>query len=89
MDPYSVLLPESKTAMDAISIIDKSEAKIALVKDKNESIVGTITDGDIRRALLCGEGLDCPVNKIMNKNFKYIISMTIKKSISLSKLRKI
>ena len=27
MDPYSVLLPESKTAMDAISIIDKSEAK--------------------------------------------------------------
>ena len=72
MDPYSVLLTESKTAMDAISIIDKSEAKIALVKDKNESIVGTITDGDIRRALLCGEGLDCPVNKIMNKNFKYI-----------------
>ena len=43
-----------------------------MVKDKNESIVGTITDGDIRRALLCGEGLDCPVNKIMNKNFKYI-----------------
>ena len=58
MDPYSILLPQSKTAMDAISIIDKSEAKIALVKD-NESIIGTITDGDIRRALLCGEGLDC------------------------------
>ena len=89
MDPYSILLPQSKTAMDAISIIDKSEAKIALVKDNNESIIGTITDGDIRRALLCGEGLDCPVIKIMNKNFKFIYIDEYKENtISLLKLIK-
>ena len=89
MDQYSTILQKSKTAMDAISIIDKSEAKIALVKDNNESIIGTITDGDIRRALLCGEGLDCSVTKIMNKNFKYIyIDEYRENSISLLKLIK-
>lgn len=72
MDPSKLFLTEINTAKDALSIIDKTEAKIALVKDKNNNLLGTLTDGDIRRAILKGEGLDCPVKKIMNKNFKYI-----------------
>ena len=34
--------------------------------------MGTITDGDIRRALLDGATVDYPVEKVMNKDFLFI-----------------
>tara|TARA_B100000674_G_scaffold474137_1_gene465780 strand:- start:377 stop:1432 length:1056 start_codon:yes stop_codon:yes gene_type:complete len=55
--------------LDAIRIIDKGAAQIALVVDENERLVGTLTDGDIRRGLLHGETLDTHVEKLMNRQF--------------------
>ncbi len=46
---------------DAIVCIDRDEAKIALVVDEERRLVDTITDGDVRRALLAGVDLDEPV----------------------------
>lgn len=46
---------------DAIICIDRDEAKIALVVDEERRLVDTITDGDVRRALLNGVDLDEPV----------------------------
>jgi len=53
---------------DALAIIDKNAKQIALVIDANERLLGTVTDGDIRRALLRGDDLTTPVEKIMNTN---------------------
>ena len=36
--------------------------------DKNKRLIGVVTDGDIRRGILKGMGIDDPINKIMNKN---------------------
>ena len=49
-----------------LEIIDKGGMQIALVIDDGCHLLGTVTDGDIRRALLRGENLDTPVEKIMN-----------------------
>ena len=49
---------------DAMSCIDESAAKIALVVDDDGSLIDTITDGDIRRALLRGLGPDSPVGEL-------------------------
>jgi NDP-sugar pyrophosphorylase family protein len=38
----------------------------------NDLLVGTVTDGDVRRALIGGVTLDMDVEQIMNKNFKFI-----------------
>jgi nucleotide sugar dehydrogenase len=38
---------------------------IALVVDRNQKLIGTVTDGDIRRALVKGFDLNDPANKIM------------------------
>ena len=40
--------------------------QIALVVDDNKKLVGTITDGDIRRALLNGSNMDDSVLNVMN-----------------------
>ena len=61
-------LPTSANLRDAIRSLDESALQIVLVVDEQESLKGTITDGDIRRALLRGEGMDAPVTKAMKEN---------------------
>ncbi|KAA6183975.1 NTP transferase domain-containing protein [Thiohalocapsa marina] len=55
---------------EAIAVIDREAVQIALVTDEQHRLLGTITDGDIRRALLRGEDLDTPVERIMFRNFR-------------------
>ncbi len=50
----------------AIAAIERSTEKIALVVDDERKLVGTVTDGDIRRAILKGAQLTDPVARIMN-----------------------
>jgi len=52
------------TIRDAMSRIDESDSKIALVVDEDGSLVDTITDGDVRRALLGGLGPEAAVGEI-------------------------
>ena len=37
-------------------------------------MVGTLTDGDIRRGLLHGEKLDVPAERLMNRKFRFVRS---------------
>lgn len=43
------------------------------VVDDSDHMVGTLTDGDIRRGLIKGAGLNDMVKLVMHTNFKYII----------------
>lgn len=52
----------------ALSVLDKASLQIVLIIAKDHSLAGTLTDGDVRRALLRGETLDSPVISAMNKN---------------------
>ena len=61
----SLIGPKS-TLEYAIRNIHKVGLRIALVVDDQEKLLGTITDGDIRRSLLSSVGMDCTVDKIMN-----------------------
>lgn len=66
----SLILSESfSTLKDAISIIQNSKEKIALVVDKNNKLITAITDGDIRRSLLLGNDINSLINKSINKKF--------------------
>lgn len=55
------------TILAAIKIIDDAALQIALVVDEERCLLGTVTDGDIRRGILAGVKMDDPVTKIMNK----------------------
>ena len=56
---------ENASIRDAISVIDKGAAQVALVIDCNKNLMGIITDGDVRRAIISGKPLDGNVKTIM------------------------
>lgn len=58
----------SATLGDAIRNLDESALQIALVVDGHGVLKGTITDGDVRRAILRGETLEAPVVDVMKAN---------------------
>ena len=62
------LIPEDASIRDAIKTINDGGYEIALVADGENKLLGTVTDGDIRRGLLDGLGMSAPVEKIMNRD---------------------
>lgn len=66
-DWKKVLVTPKTSILEVIKIIDDSSAGIALVVDTEDHLLGTITDGDIRRAILRGEQLTEPACSIMNE----------------------
>jgi len=52
----------------AIEQLNKVGIKIALVLDKNQHLLGTVSDGDFRRGMLRGLTLVDSVEQIMNRN---------------------
>lgn len=67
-----ICLAPDTPVLDAMCIIDQGSAQIALVIDKQQRLVGTLTDGDIRRGLLHGETLEAPVERLMNRKFRSV-----------------
>lgn len=62
-----LLLTHDAVIHDAIEKLDNNEAHIVLVVDGNRRLLGTVTDGDVRRGILKGVGLNESVEKIMNQ----------------------
>jgi dTDP-glucose pyrophosphorylase len=59
-----VLLPPKATIRKAIEVIDSGAMKIALIVDEKLKLLGTLTDGDVRRAILAGKGLEDSIESI-------------------------
>ena len=68
----SLIMREDCSLRDAMLVLDKYFSQIVLIVDSQNRMVGTVTDGDIRRSLLRGGGLDTQVSQSMNRDFKYI-----------------
>ena len=51
-----------------IRILNDGKAQVALVVDHKKSLVGIVTDGDIRRAFLNGKNLNDCVSDVMTTN---------------------
>jgi dTDP-glucose pyrophosphorylase len=56
------------TVRQAWEVLDRGAMQIALVVDGTDHLVGTVTDGDIRRAVLHGKGLEIAITDVMNAN---------------------
>jgi len=59
------LSPEA-TLVEAVRSIETSKRRIAVVADKEGKLLGTLTDGDVRRCLLAGGTLQTKALKAMN-----------------------
>jgi dTDP-glucose pyrophosphorylase len=62
-----IFITETTPVIETLRRIDQGNLQLAVV-ERDGKIVGTVTDGDIRRALLNGTGLEAPVHLVMNCN---------------------
>lgn len=63
------ILPETATLLDVMSNLNLTGTRIAGIVNSEGKLLGIITDGDLRRALTGGHGLDTPAPKIMRREF--------------------
>lgn len=63
-----IIIRPDASVHEAWQIIDEGAIQIALVIDPGGHLVGTVTDGDIRRGMLRGKGLDDSIAEVMNAN---------------------
>lgn len=62
-----ITVPEHTPLEGAINTLDRGGQRIVLIADQNDRLQGTLTDGDVRRALLRHLPLDTPVGEVMCK----------------------
>ena len=62
----NVLIKPQNTIRDALEIINTEALRVALVVDEQQTLLGVVTDGDIRRGLLNNLPLTESVVKVMN-----------------------
>ena len=73
------LVLENTEIGKCIKLLDKTPHKFSIIVNKQKQILGSITDGDIRRGILAGKSLHDEVSSIMNKNV-LVINKKISKS---------
>ena len=68
------IIIESATVKDALIAINNitHDGESLVVVNPDQQMVGSLTDGDIRRGLIAGAELTDPVSKIMHRDFKFI-----------------
>jgi len=64
----NIVVDPDTSIIEALKIIDHGALQIAIIADRQNKLLGTLTDGDIRRAILKGISLESSVALIMNRN---------------------
>ncbi|WP_339205350.1 nucleotidyltransferase family protein [Paenibacillus sp. FSL K6-3182] len=62
-----ILISPEMEIIETMKVIDNSSLQFAVVVDDNNRLLGTVTDGDIRRGILKGRSLDSPIRVVMNE----------------------
>lgn len=68
MNWKNAVVESGALALDAIRILDTSGFFICFVTDSNLRLLGSVTDGDVRRGLLRGNTVNDPVEAFMNRH---------------------
>jgi len=65
----AVCHPES-TIESVLRKVDDAGTQLAFLVDDHDVLIGVVSDGDVRRGLLSGKGLNSPAHEIMNASPK-------------------
>lgn len=68
---YNMKCSINTTIKDTMELINRNTKGTVFVLDESQRLCGVITDGDIRRALLDGYGLNDSVKQIVKSDFAY------------------
>jgi len=63
-----LLIDQDLKIIEAMELIGNNSARILVVVDKNSKLLGTLTDGDIRRSIMDNIDIKSPVSEVMRQN---------------------
>ena len=69
MEVNKIITHQASTIKEALIKIDNSGLGILFIINEKKSLIGIITDGDIRRAIVNNNDLSLPISKIMNVQY--------------------
>lgn len=72
MNVNAFIASEDVSIIDALTIIDKNGYGILFIVDKNKKLLGSLSDGDIRRWIIKTNILSANVSDVMNNSPKYV-----------------
>ncbi len=74
MSVVKYIINQKATIKNALIALDGNthDWQTLFVVDDDERMVGTLTDGDVRRGLINGAGVNDSLNSVMHVNFKYV-----------------
>ena len=64
----NLLVNQNASIFDCMQYLNDTAEKCLIVTDNRKKLLGTITDGDIRRAIIDDIDKDSPVSKVMRKD---------------------
>lgn len=68
------IISKDKSLLEALSLINElyPDPLVLFVVDSDNGMVGTLTDGDSRRAIIAGVSVNDKIDKVMHRNFNYM-----------------
>lgn len=66
------IITDNDSIMNSLKKIELNKKGFLIVVDLNEKVIGTLTDGDIRRAFIKGNNVDDTIGDIYSKDFKFL-----------------
>ena len=83
----NILVNSNISIKQALLRFNQSREKCLLIIDKNKILLGTLTDGDIRKAILKNLNVNKKISNIYNKNPKYLIHNKWNKKLAVKSLK--
>ena len=77
----NILVEDKISIKEALSIIAKTGKKCLVIVDKNLNLLGTLSDGDLRTAILKNYEINRRIDKIYNKNPYFIKNKNLKNNV--------
>lgn len=69
-----IIINKKATLKEALLKLDSNPRMQTLLIEDEDKIIGTITDGDIRRGIIKGLGNEMPIYQFMNDHFTFLIN---------------
>ena len=87
----SHIVNQNITLLEALSVINElpPEPLVLFVVDEENRMLGTLTDGDSRRALIAGVSVNDKIENMMHRNFNYMTVEEINNVNEIKRLREL
>ncbi len=66
------IIDTATSVKEALALLETNDIQTLFVTDAEGRMKGTLSDGDVRRGMLAGAGIDSPVSDVMHRDFKFL-----------------